>query len=128
MRPLELDRKQTFISWEVQEKGDQQPSLFSKIEQFVQSNLNPPSKYDTTLALEACYPAQDRKFLRHLAAKLNMFISFDEFNENDEPLINLVFDPDQSTPEDPAINAVQDILEEFQLGQPIKPETDFSRL
>ncbi|KAA1070660.1 hypothetical protein PGT21_020445 [Puccinia graminis f. sp. tritici] len=104
--------------------SETQRTLLSKIEQFVQSNLNSPSKYEATLALPACYPAKDRKFLRDLAAELNLCISFDEFNENDEPLITLAFDPDQSPPEDPAINAVQDMLEDFQLGQPAKPETN----
>ncbi|WAR56001.1 hypothetical protein PtB15_6B745 [Puccinia triticina] len=106
--------------------SESQRTLLSKTEQFVKSNLHSPNKYDASLALPACYPAKDRKFLRDLAAELNLCISFDEFNENDEPLITLAFDPDQSLPEDPAVNAVQDMLEDFQLGETTKLDAHLS--
>lgn len=97
--------------------SETQRTLLATIEQFVRSNLHSPNKFDVTLALPACYPAKDRKFLRDLAAELHLSICFDEFNENDEPLITLVFDPDPSDPHDPAIDAIQDMLEDFQLDE-----------
>lgn len=42
----------------------------------------------------ARYPARDRRFLQDLADELRMSISFDEFDENDENIIVLSFDPE----------------------------------
>ncbi|PLW18535.1 hypothetical protein PCANC_16180 [Puccinia coronata f. sp. avenae] len=102
--------------------SETQRTLLATIEKFVRSNLHSPNKFDVSLALPACYPAKDRKFLKDLAAELNLCISFDEFNENDEPLITLSFDPDQSSTQEPAIEAVQDMLEDFQLAEAAKPD------
>lgn len=102
--------------------SETQRTLLAKIEQFVRSNLHSPNKFDVTLALPACYPAKDRKFLRDLAAELNLCICFDEFNEQDEPLITLAFDSDRSPSPDPTIDAVRDMLEDIQLADATKPE------
>ncbi|KAI7933295.1 hypothetical protein MJO28_017740 [Puccinia striiformis f. sp. tritici] len=108
--------------------SESQRTLLGQIEEFVRTNLHSPNKFDATLSLPASYPAKDRKFLRDIAVELSLFISFDEFNENDEPLITLAFDPEQqSMGYDPTINSVQDMLEDFQLSnQSTQPGLDRS--
>lgn len=41
------------------------------------------------LSFPATYPARDRRFLQGLADQLRLSIAFDEFNDNDEPIIVL---------------------------------------
>lgn len=97
--------------------SDTQRTLLAQVESFVRSNLLSSDRFEAALALPACYPAKDRKFLRTLASELDLCISFDEFDENDEPLITLSFDSDRERPIDSDVYAVQDMLEDLRIGE-----------
>jgi 5'-3' exoribonuclease 1 len=71
----------------------EQRDLFNSVKAFVRTSLPKPSP-SASLSFVARYPARDRRFLQDLADKLRLSISFDEFDENDEPLIVLRFDED----------------------------------
>jgi 5'-3' exoribonuclease 1 len=71
----------------------EQRDIFNSVQAFVRTNLPRPSP-SASLSFAAQYPARDRRFLQELADKLHLSISFDEFDENDEPLIVLRFDED----------------------------------
>ena len=55
------------------------------------ANLAHPST-EASVRFPAKYPARDRRFLQELADELRLAIAFDEFDENDEPIIVLRLD------------------------------------
>ncbi|GAA98835.1 hypothetical protein E5Q_05523 [Mixia osmundae IAM 14324] len=69
----------------------EQRTLFRKVKTWLLSHLDAPTS-DAVMTLPAKYPARDRRFLSDLANELRLFITFDEFDEDDKPVIALRFD------------------------------------
>jgi 5'-3' exoribonuclease 1 len=69
----------------------EQRKLFQQIKGYVQSAIDHPTEAGT-LYFPAKYPARDRRFLQDVASELRLSIAFDEFNEQDEPVIALRLD------------------------------------
>ncbi|KNZ50407.1 uncharacterized protein VP01_4440g3 [Puccinia sorghi] len=69
----------------------------------------------SSVTLEEYLSGYGSKLLRYLDPELNLCICFDKVNKNNEPLILLDFDLDQLPSQNPAINSLQYILEDFQL-------------
>ncbi|MBW0465257.1 hypothetical protein O181_004972 [Austropuccinia psidii MF-1] len=95
----------------------QQRDLLHQVEHFVRQNVNSPLKFEAALSLPATYPAKDRKFLKDLASDLNLCIFFDDFNEDDEPIIVLAFDVDSSNSYDEDLDGVKNMLQDFEIAQ-----------
>lgn len=63
-----------------------QRTMLAAVKTFVFSNLDDPS-LSAKLEFPASNNQQDREFLQKLTEDLNLDIAFDEFDENDEPVI-----------------------------------------
>ncbi|CAH7687728.1 hypothetical protein BY996DRAFT_4589769, partial [Phakopsora pachyrhizi] len=95
----------------------QQASLLSQVEEFVKSYADLKEGDEARLSLPASYPAKDRKFLRDLASELKLWISFDKFDKNDEPLIALSFDLENQDKIASLENPLEDILDYLQIDE-----------
>ncbi|KAH9813633.1 XRN 5'-3' exonuclease N-terminus-domain-containing protein [Melampsora americana] len=87
----------------------QQRNLFTAIDQFIVAYWNHPTPETSTISFPANYPAKDRRFLADLADALNLAISFDEYNDEDEPIIVLSIQSDGE--DDSSTNEIADMLE-----------------
>lgn len=85
----------------------------------------------------AVYPARDRRFLQDLANALHLSIAFDEFDDNDEPVIVLRFDEDvfASMMEELSLNgkeeeggewkdAVDRVLKKYEKAQTLEDQSE----
>lgn len=89
-----------------------QRALFTSIDKFIHASWEDPVSAPASLSFPANYPAKDRRFLANLAEDLNLAISFDECDENDEPVIILSIEP-----EEVIYDQIEDMLEKVDLHE-----------
>lgn len=109
--------------------------LFNEIAKFVRMTFSSPTP-GAQVQFPAIYPARDRRFLQDLANALHLSIAFDEFDDNDEPVIVLRFDEDvfSSMMEELSLNgkeeegewrdAVNRVLNKYEKAQTLEDQSE----